>query len=67
MEFDLLLGRARLADAEGPTDRGVTGGIIAAIAPVPMAALPGISQVLMGFKRGRRSFARAWAELHPPG
>lgn len=50
---------------------GITVGnpadLVVVDAPDPVAALRGISPVLMGFKRGRRSFSRARAELHPPG
>jgi cytosine deaminase len=35
-------------------------------APDPVQALRDISPVLMGFKRGRRSFTRERAVLHPP-
>ncbi|MDB5413304.1 MAG: amidohydrolase, partial [Rubritepida sp.] len=35
-------------------------------APTPVDALRGVAPVLAGFKRGRRSFTRAKAELHRP-
>jgi cytosine deaminase len=35
-------------------------------APDAVQALRDISPVLMGFKRGRRSFTRERAVLHPP-
>lgn len=46
---------------------GNPADLVVVDAPDPVAALRGISPVLMGFKRGRRSFSRARAELHPPG
>jgi cytosine deaminase len=46
---------------------GHPADLVVVDAPDPVAALRGISPVLMGFKRGRRSFSRARAELHPPG
>jgi cytosine/creatinine deaminase len=45
---------------------GNPADLVVVDAPDPVAALRGISPVLMGFKRGRRSFSRARAELHPP-
>jgi cytosine deaminase len=45
---------------------GHPADLVVVDAPDPVAALRGISPVLMGFKRGRRSFSRARAELHPP-
>jgi cytosine deaminase len=46
---------------------GNPADLVVVDAPDPVAALRGISPVLMGFKRGRRSFSRARAELHRPG
>ncbi|WP_431303468.1 amidohydrolase family protein [Sediminicoccus sp. BL-A-41-H5] len=46
---------------------GNPADLVVVDAPDPVAALRGISPMLMGFKRGRRSFSRARAELHPPG
>jgi len=46
---------------------GNAADMVVVDAPTPVDALRGISPVLMGFKRGRRSFTRARAELHRPG
>jgi len=53
------------------TDLGLRVGDLADLvvvdAPDPVQALRDIAPVLMGFKRGRRTFTRSRAVLHPPG
>ena len=46
---------------------GNAADVVVVDAATPVDALRSVSPVLMGFKRGRRSFTRARAELHAPG
>jgi len=45
---------------------GNPADLVVVDAPTPVDAIRSISPVLAGFKRGRRSFTRQRAELHPP-